>query len=303
MKTTLDEMQVFVTVVDLGSISAAAERLELTVSAASRALTRLEQKLDTTLLNRTTRRLILTEEGAGFLQQARSILDSVNAAEEQMAARKNAPAGRLRVDAATPFMLHAVVPLIAGFRALYPGIELELNSNEGISDLIEHRTDVALRIGTLKDSTLHARKLATSRVRILASPAYLEAHGTPRTLAQLLNAERHVLLGFSKPESLNEWPLRHPDGEPVQIAPQVLSQNGETLRHLALAGQGIVCLSDFMTREDRASGALVPLFAKQTLEVRQSIHAVYYRNTALASRITCFLDYLAQAFQGRPFDA
>ena len=104
MKTTLDEMQLFVSVVALGSISAAADQLELTVSAASRTLTRLEHKLDTTLLNRTTRRLTLTDEGASFLEQARSILDSVNAAEEQMAARKHAPAGRLRVDAATPFM-------------------------------------------------------------------------------------------------------------------------------------------------------------------------------------------------------
>ena len=293
MKTTLDEMQLFVSVVDLGSISAAAEQLELTVSAASRTLTRLEHKLDTTLLNRTTRRLTLTDEGASFLEQARSILDSVNAAEEQMAARKHAPAGRLRVDAATPFMLHAIVPLVPGFRERYPDIELELNSNEGITDLIEHRTDVALRIGALKDSTLHARKLATSRVRVLASPAYLEKHGTPRAIAQLLNTDRHVLLGFSKPESLNEWPLRHPDGEPVQIQPHILSPNGETLRHLALSGQGIVCLSDFMTREDRASGALVQLFARQTLEVRQTIHAVYYRNTALASRIACFVDYLA----------
>ena len=293
MKTTLDEMQLFVSVVDLGSISAAAEQLELTVSAASRTLTRLEHKLDTTLLNRTTRRLTLTDEGASFLEQARSILDSVNAAEEQMAARKHAPAGRLRVDAATPFMLHAIVPLVPGFRERYPDIELELNSNEGITDLIEHR------IGALKDSTLHARKLATSRVRVLASPAYLEKHGTPRTIAQLLNADRHVLLGFSKPESLNEWPLRHPDGEAVQIQPQILSPNGETLRHLALSGQGIVCLSDFMTREDRASGALVQLFARQTLEVRQSIHAVYYRNTALASRISCFVDYLAAELKTR----
>ena len=299
MKTTLDEMQLFVSVVDLGSISAAAEQLELTASAASRTLTRLEHKLETTLLNRTTRRLTLTDEGASFLEQARSILDSVNAAEEQMAARKHAPAGRLRVDAATPFMLHAIVPLVPGFRERYPDIELELNSNEGITDLIEHRTDVALRIGALKDSTLHARKLATSRVRVLASPAYLEKHGTPRTIAQLLNADRHVLLGFSKPESLNEWPLRHPDGEAVQIQPQILSPNGETLRHLALSGQGIVCLSDFMTREDRASGALVQLFARQTLEVRQSIHAVYYRNTALASRIACFVDYLNLALKDK----
>ena len=121
MKTTLDEMQLFVSVVDLGSISAAAEQLELTVSAASRTLTRLEHKLETTLLNRTTRRLTLTDEGASFLEQARGILDSVNAAEEQMAARKHAPAGRLRVDAATPFMLPALTRNIDAAIATFAG--------------------------------------------------------------------------------------------------------------------------------------------------------------------------------------
>lgn len=299
MKTTLDELLMFVTVVDAGTISAAAEQLDVTVSAASRTLARLEQKLQTTLLNRTTRRLILTDEGTTFLQHARGILASVDAAEEQMAARRDGPAGRLRVDAATPFMLHAIVPLVEGFRAQYPNVELELNSNEGITDLIEQRTDVALRIGALKDSTLHARALGSSKVRILASPGYLQQHGTPKTIADL---KKHVLLGFSKPEALNEWPLRQPDGDAVQITPHILSQNGETLRHLALAGQGIVCLSDFMTREDRRAGTLVEVFAKQLVDVRQSIHAVYYRNTALASRISCFLDFVAHEFRARPFD-
>ncbi|MDR0215300.1 MAG: LysR family transcriptional regulator [Comamonas sp.] len=299
MKTTLDELQAFVAVVDTGSITAASELLGLTISATSRTLGRLEEKLQTTLLRRTTRRLELTEEGATFLHSARAIIASVDEAEEQMAARRMRPAGRLRVDAATPFMLHVLVPLIAGFRERYPEVELELNSNEGIIDLIEKRTDVAFRIGVLKDSTLHARPVGTSQVRVLASPAYLKRHGTPSDTEQLA---RHSLLGFTQPESLNDWPLRDTAGNIVRIQPTIASSSGETLRHMALAGLGIVCLSDFMTREDRKGGKLVQLFPEQTLDVRQSINAVYYRNTALAARITCFADYVVEVLGRRPFD-
>lgn len=300
MKTTLDELQAFVAVVDTGSITAASELLGLTISATSRTLGRLEEKLQTTLLRRTTRRLELTEEGATFLQSARAIIASVDEAEEQMAARRMRPAGRLRVDAATPFMLHVLVPLIAGFRERYPEVELELNSNEGIIDLIEKRTDVAFRIGVLKDSTLHARPVGSSQVRVLASPAYLKRRGTPIDTEQLA---KHALLGFTQPETLNDWPLRDAAGNILRIQPTIASSSGETLRHMALAGLGIVCLSDFMTREDRKDGKLVQLFTTQTLDVRQSINAVYYRNTALAARITCFVDYVIETLGGRPFAA
>jgi DNA-binding transcriptional LysR family regulator len=290
MKTTLDELQAFVRVVDSGSISAAAEQLTQTASGVSRALSRLEDKLDVTLLRRTTRRLELTEEGQAFLAQARKILDAVEDAEEQMKLRRQKPAGRLRVNAAAPFMLHAVVPLIAGFRAQYPDIQLELHSSDQIIDLLEQRTDVAIRIGPLRDSTLHARPLGSSCLRVLASPAYLKTHGTPQSVEEL---SRHSLLGFTQPDSLNQWPLRHALGDAYSITPSLGASSGETLRQLALAGAGIVCLADFMTRADRANGELVQVLLAHTVEVRQPIHAVYYRNTALASRITCFLDYLA----------
>jgi DNA-binding transcriptional LysR family regulator len=298
MQTTLDELQAFVAVVDTGSITAASEQLGLTISATSRTLARLEEKLQTTLLRRTTRRLELTEEGAAFAQSARAILVSVDEAEEQMAARRMQPVGRLRIDAATPFMLHVIVPLLEGFRARCPAVELELNSSEGIIDLIEKRTDVAFRIGPLKDSTLHARPIGTSRLRVLASPAYLKRHGTPTKPNQL---GQHALLGFNQPEALNDWPLRDADGNVVHIKPTIASSSGETLRQLALAGLGIVCLSNFMTHDDRQSGRLVQLFTSKTLDVRQSINAVYYRNTTLASRIACFIDHIVMALGKKPF--
>nr|WP_315232448.1 LysR substrate-binding domain-containing protein [uncultured Albidiferax sp.] len=296
MKTTLDELQAFVCVIDAGSITAAAEQLEQTVSAISRSLGRLEKKLDVTLLRRTTRRLELTEEGAVFLAQARKILDSVEQAEEQMALRRKQPAGRLRVNAASPFILHVLVPLVAGFRTTYPDIELELNSSDQIIDLIEHRTDVAIRIGPLVDSSLHARPLGSCLLRVLASPAYLKAASRPRNVADLA---RHSLLGFTQPESLNAWPLRNPSGERYTITPALRASSGESLRQLALAGAGLVCLSDFMTGADRARGDLVQVLPSATVEVRQPIHAVYYRNTALVSRIACFLDYVAAHFAPR----
>ncbi|WP_028238143.1 LysR substrate-binding domain-containing protein [Stutzerimonas azotifigens] len=300
MKTTLDELQALTHVVDGGSISAAAERLQQTASGISRALGRLERKLGVTLLRRTTRRLELTEEGETFLAQARRILAAVEDAEEQMALRRQRPAGRLRVNAASPFMLHVVVPLVGAFRERYPEIELELHSSDRIVDLIEQRTDVALRIGTLRDSTLHARPLASSRLRVLASPDYLRRHGTPASVEALSG---HSLLGFTQPESLNLWPLRHARGDDWSIAPALSASSGETLRQLALGGAGVVCLSDFMTDADRERGALVQILAEHTREVRQPIHAVYYRNTALASRIACLLDFLGERLKAEAWAA
>ncbi|VTU16585.1 LysR substrate-binding domain-containing protein [Variovorax sp. RA8] len=290
MKTTLEELQAFAAVVHAGSITAAAEQLEQTVSGVSRALGRLETKLETTLLRRTTRRIELTEEGAAFLAHAQAILASIDSAEEQMAARRQHPAGQLRVNAATPFMLHVIVPLVPEFHRSYPHIALELDTDELNIDLLERRTDIAIRIGELRDSSLHARPLATSRIRVLASPAYLATQGRPKNVAALA---KHTLLGFTQPDSLNRWPLRGTHGDEWQITPSIRASSGETLRQLALEGAGIVCLSDFMTAGDRKRGDLVQLLVNDTADVRQGINAVYYRNTKLAARIACFLDFLA----------
>lgn len=291
MQSTLEELQAFRAVVDCGSLTAAAAQLGQTGSGVSRSLTRLEAKLATTLLRRTTRKLELTEEGAAFLAQARALLDGLDAAEEALAARRGTPAGRLRVNAATPFMLHAVVPLLPEFRARYPQIALELNTDELNVDLLEQRTDVAIRIGALRDSSLHARPLGQSRLRVLASPAYLQAHGP---LARVADLQAHTRIGYCQLPQLNLWPLRCADGDRWEATPQLTASSGETMRQLALAGLGVVCLADFMTAQDRARGELVQVLEAETVEQRQPIHAVYYRNTALAARITAFLDFLAQ---------
>ncbi len=289
MKTTLEELLAFRTVVDSGSITAAADTLGQSVSGVSRSLSRLEEKLATTLLNRTTRRLLLTEEGHAFLTHARQILASVDEAEDQIALRRQKPAGRLRVNAASPFMLHVIAPMVAAFRLQYPDIELELNTDELFIDLLAQDTDIAIRIGALRDSTLHARALPSSQRRLLASPAYLARYGIPSKPQDLAE---HCLIGFNHPEHLNHWPLLHEHGDRWPITPHIRVSNGETARQLALSHVGIVCVSDFMTRADQSRGDLVPVLAHDLITVRQEINAVYYKNTQLSARIVCFLDFL-----------
>lgn len=289
MKARSDELQIFVSVIECGSISAAAEQVGQTPSAVSRTLSRLEAKLDTTLINRTTRRMDLTEEGKYFFEQAKVILAQMEDLEERLSSRQKNPAGRLRINAAVPFMLHGIVPYIAEFRSLYPEIQLELNSDDLIIDLLEQSTDIAIRIGVLADSTLHARSLGCTPLHILASPDYLERHGTPTTVAELAD---HTLLGFTQTETLNHWPLRHVEGDRWLIQPSIAASSGETVRHLALEGQGICCLSNFMTIDDIDAGRLVPVLESYNSGYRQPIHAVFYRNSQLALRIQCFLDFI-----------
>lgn len=297
MKITLEELRAWVVVVDTGSITAAAEQLSQTTSGISRALSRLEKKLQTTLLHRTTRRIALTEEGQIFLEHAREILRSVETAEEQIAQRREVPSGRLRVNAATPFMLHVIVPLLDEFTARYPLIQLELNTDDLVIDLLEQQTDIAIRIGELRDSSIHARALGSSRLRLVASPDYLAKYGVPTRVEDLDN---HRLLCFSQLDRHNVWPVWKSEGEPLQIKPTMSASSGETLRQLAVYGQGIVRISDFLSREDRASGRLVTVLDDLTREMHHPIHAVYYRNTTLSVRISCFLDFLSEQIASKP---
>ncbi|OLS64734.1 LysR family transcriptional regulator [Pseudomonas putida] len=289
MKARSDELQAFVSVIECGSISAAAEQGGQTPSAISRTLSRLESKLGTTLINRTTRRMDLTEEGRFFFERAKAILQQMEDLEEHLSQHHQTPSGRLRVNAALPFMLHAIVPWVGEFRALYPQIQLELNTNDLIIDLLEQSTDVAIRIGDLVDSSLHARSLGCSPLNLLASPEYLERHGTPTRVEDLA---QHTLIGFTQTETLNHWPLRHAEGDRWLIRPTLTASSGETVRALALAGEGIVCLSHFMTHEDIRSGRLKVILGEANSGYRQPINAVYYRNSQLALRIQCFLDFI-----------
>ncbi|WP_110642972.1 LysR family transcriptional regulator [Salinicola sp. CPA57] len=295
MKSTLEEQLAFVAVVDCGSITAAAERLEMTVSGVSRALNRLERKLGTTLLRRTTRRLELTEEGETFLGHVRSILAAVDSAEEAIARHQDQPQGRLRVNAAPSFMQLVIVPVIGEFRRRYPGITLELDTHDRFIDLLEQRVDLAIRIGELEDSSLHARPLGSSPLRLLASPEYLTRHGAPQSVSDL---DQHSLLGFSQLDHLNRWPLLDGYGQPLHVKPALSASSGPTLLELVLAGEGIACLADYMTIAPRRQGRLVDVLPNQTQLQTQRLSVVYYRQTALSQRARLFMDFLAERLPG-----
>ncbi|WP_417568143.1 LysR family transcriptional regulator [Marinobacter sp.] len=290
MKSRADDLFLLLAVVDSGSFSAAAEQSEVSVTRVSRAVTRLEKSLATTLLNRTTRRINLTEEGRLFVEKVRAGLANLEEAEEQLSIRNQRPAGRLRVDAANPFLLHQIVPFVREFREVYPEIELELTASDQIVDLLERRIDVAIRIGPLEDSTLHAKSLGRSPLSIVASPEYLKRRGGCASPNELIH---HSIVGFTAPESLNFWHL----GEGVRVQPTIRASSGEAVRQLCLAGNGLAYLSLFMVEADIKHGKLIEVLSDHLVRPnpRELVSAVYYRNTTLAARIQVFLDF----FMGR----
>jgi len=287
----VDALIAFVAVIDAGSFSNAANKLGQTPSGVSRTISRLEKRLGMTLIQRTTRRLDLTEEGQWLLGRARRVLAELEETENQAAVQRGQPAGLVRLNAATPALDHLVAPLLADFLDAHPQVQLELTSAETIVDLIEERADVAIRIGPLADSGLRSRRLGSSRIRVLAAPGYLDKHGRPRSVGDLA---RHRLLGFAAPASLNTWPLRHGEEEGWSIDPHITASSGETVRHLALAGAGIASLSDFLSRADVAAGRLEPVLAEDTLPWTQPVWAVFYRQGALAPRVAALVDFLAR---------
>jgi DNA-binding transcriptional LysR family regulator len=284
----------FAAVIDTGSFSHAAERLGQTPSGVSRSISRLEHHLGMTLMHRTTRRLQLTEEGSWLLGRARSLLADLANTELEAAARRSQPSGLVRVNAATPALDHLLAPLVPDFLEAYPLVQLELVSGETYVDLIEERADLAIRIGALPDSTLNARRLGNSRLRVLAAPAYLEKHGLPSSVEAL---KEHRTLGFTAPATLNTWPLRHAGGEGWTVTPSVLASSGETVRHLALAGAGVASLSHFLTRADVEAGRLVPVLEGDTLAWTQPVWAVVYTQGSLAPRVAALVDFLARRLQ------
>ncbi|EKA5858842.1 LysR family transcriptional regulator [Vibrio alginolyticus] len=287
MLTRSDELEILMAVVDSGGFSSAADALGIQVARVSRAVSKVESQLGVTLLNRTTRRVEVTEEGHQFVEAVRLGLLQIQQAEEEIITRGELPKGRLRVDAASPFVLHQLVPLIQPFKEAYPDIQLDLTSNEGFVDLLEKRTDVAIRIGRLSDSTLHAKPLGTSPLCIVATPGYLSKRGFPEAVGDLRS---HNLIGFSGAKVLNQWPLRGFE----MIEPDILSSSGETVRQLVLAGNGIACLSGFMVKDDLDSGRLVALFESEkiTNTGREQVNAVFYKSSSVSKRISAFIDFI-----------
>lgn len=291
MKITIEELVIFSAVVESKSFTQAADSLNLAPSVLSRSLKKLEGKLGCRLLHRTTRSVSLTQEGEWLFTQAAEIINRASDIEHYFLEDGQKPKGTVRVDAATPFTLHGIAPLIPGFNQAYPDITVVLESNESIINLIERKVDVAIRIGDLDNSSLKAKKIGSTHRGIYASPDYIQRNGCPINAAEL---SHHICLGFTKPNKLNIWPLANGDQEPQTINPTILADSGETLRQLALQGSGIACLSAFTVKQDIAEERLIPLLQDETRYIPIPVNLVYYSDKAVSGRVRCFIDYMAQ---------
>jgi len=284
-------LSLFATVVDQGSFSAAGRMLDLSPSAVSRAVDRIEARLGVRLLLRSTRALAPTAEGLAYLQAARRILADLDEAEQQIA-DQGAPRGRLRISAALSHGRLCVVPLLGEFAALYPHILIDIALTDALVDVAAGEADVAVRFGPLADSNLTARKLGETRRVVVASPDYLERHGTPR-LPEDLHA--HQCLGFNFRRAEPVWPFRR-DGRDFTLSVQgnIEANNGETLGQLAASGAGITRVGAFSVAREIAQGRLVPILEDYNPGDVESIHAVFVGGASTPARVRVFVDFLAE---------
>lgn len=288
------EIEVFVRVVEAGSFSAAARALRMTPSAVSKLIARLEARLGARLVSRSTRRLQLTPEGTAFYESGLRILADMAAAEREAAAGA-APRGRLRVNTYVPFGVHRLIPLLPRFLERYREISVDLVLTDSVIDLMAERADVAIRAGPLGESRLVARKLGQSPVVVVAAPSYLEAHGTPRTPADL---DKHNRMGFGFVRHLDGWPFVDAAGAAViiPITGNALVGDGEAMRLMTLAGVGIARLARWHVAADIAAGRLVPLLEAFNPGDEEVTHAVYVgQGRHLPARVRAFLDFLGES--------
>lgn len=285
------ELEIFTVVARSGSFSAAARELELTPSAVSRTVARIETRLGVRLILRTTRSLTLTAEGQSYLSAARRILADLNDA-EQAIADQGAPRGRIRVSAAQGHGRLCIVPLLGDFVARHPGILVDISLTDAVVDVAAGQADVAVRFGPLADSPLTARRLGETGRMVVASPAYLAAHGTPRTPDDL---HAHNCLSFNFRRAEPVWPFIE-DGQARVLTVQgdIEANNGETLVQLALQGVGIVRVGAFNVVDEVAAGRLVPLLEAFNPGDRETIHAVFVGGANMPARVRVFVDFLAE---------
>lgn len=295
----LDELNLFVRVAEMGSITAAARSLEISTSVASQRIKRLEQRLGVKLLHRTTRRLALTVEGAALLEQVRPLLDELDAITSGVGRAGREIAGTLRVTMPAAFGRLYVSPLLPHFRARHPALDVHVTVADEMLDLVREGLDLAIRIGTLGDSSLVSRKLAVNRRVLCASPGYLRRYGTPKTPEALARHECLVLVGRRGP--IGTWTLLGPDGREhvVRVRGHLQANSGEVIRDAALAGQGIALLSTWHVCDDIRAGRLrvvLPGYAPP----ESGIYAVMPERRLVLPRVRAFVDFLAKRLAGTP---
>jgi len=290
------EMQTFNAVVDAGSFVKAADALNMSKAAVSRYVVDMETRLGVRLLHRTTRRLSLTDEGQVFYGRSKELLAELQEAEDEITSRSDAASGLLRINAPFTFGILHLAPLWGTFMAEHPKVRLDVTLADRLVDLVEEGYDVAIRIATLESSTLVSKKLATTRMALCASPAYLARHGTPLHPGELA---RHSVISYSYWSTKDEWRFEGPQGPvSVKTQPCMHTNSGDTCRAAALAHQGVILQPTFLVGKDLTDGGLVELMP-QYRSIELGIYAVYPTRKHVSAKVRALIEFLAQHFSGR----
>jgi DNA-binding transcriptional LysR family regulator len=293
----LSAMEVFARVVESGSFAGAAARLGLSRAAASKHVMQLEEHLGVRLLNRTTRRLSLTAEGAAFHERCQRILAELEQAECEASEARGEPRGTLRISAPVSFGTRHLGGAIGEFSRQYPRVSIALTLDDRFVDLVEDGFDAAIRIGRLPDSTLVARRLCAARLVIVAAPAYWARAGRPRALEDLAG---HSALNYTLRAAGRDWRFGEGAGErSVAVSGPISANNGDVLRAAAVAGAGAALLPDFIVGEDVKAGRLEPVLQSLTGPAI-GIHVVYPQTRHVTAKLRLFVDFLVGHFGTPP---
>lgn len=284
-------MQVFVSVIDLGSFTATANAFRITPAMVSRHISEIEKRLDATLIKRTTRRLQVTEVGKDYYESCKQILKQVEMAEAGAAILSGKPKGLLKVTAPIWYGSMILTPIVCDYLAEFPDVSIELSLSDRFVDIIDEGFDLAIRIGELADSSYIARKLFKFDTAICASPAYLDRHGIPTRPEQLRD---HQCLGFTNWRSHSGWKVveKSITGHSSNYS-RFNSNNGQSLREAALKGMGIIMMPKVLLEEDLRNGRLIEVLKEFTPSSRP-VNVVYPKERQPTPKLTSFLDYLIQ---------
>jgi DNA-binding transcriptional LysR family regulator len=293
----MSSMTAFVKVVDLGGFAAAARKLGMSPSMVTTHVRALEERLGVRLLNRSTRRISVTEVGQAYYERCLQILADVEDAENVAQALQSTPRGTLRLNASIavpPFL----APVIAEFTSLYPEVSISMTMTDRMVDLVEEGFDLAIRTFAAPDSSLIVRRVANYRLLICGSPDYLERRGTPMQPADLVN---HNCLVYAYAPRMSEWTFTGPDGEQrIAVTGNMHSNSANALRLAGVHGQGLVILPSFLLVEEIKSGALVPVLT-QFLQAEHPVSAIYPHRHHLSAKVRSFLDLLVAHFRANPY--
>ncbi|MBR9910930.1 MAG: LysR family transcriptional regulator [Gammaproteobacteria bacterium] len=296
---SLSDIVVFAKVVESGSFTAAAEHLSLSKSVVSKYVTRLEERLGARLLNRTTRRISLTEIGATFYRQSQQGLQVLEDAAAEVSRLQGEPRGTLRINAPMSFGVLHLAPAIPDFLSRYPELAVDVQFDDRKVDVIEGAFDVSIRIADIADSSLVARRIAPCRHVLVAAPDYLQRRGIPATP---LDLQEHSIVSYQYQESARQWEFVDPRGKSIMVPVQATVQMNNSLgmREAVLNGAGIMRTPTFVVGSDIRQGRLQPLLTSyKTLQ--RSIYIVFPQRRHLSPKIRAFIDFMAERITATPY--